>query len=65
MIANLASRNVDPTRFPDMTYPMILAILTDGKPDRLDRDHDRARKVMADLKAGRLAGVPPRPIADT
>lgn len=60
-IFKLAMRNVDPTRFGDLTYPMILTILNDGEPDKDEREHDRARRVMADLKAGRLAGIPPRP----
>lgn len=54
-IFKLAMRNVDPTRFGDLTYPMILTILNDGEPDRPEHEHDRARKVLADFKAGKLA----------
>jgi hypothetical protein len=46
-------RGVDPTRFPDMIWPMIVCILTDDDADEKGDVAARAKRVLADFKAGR------------
>jgi hypothetical protein len=46
-------KGVDPTRFPDMIWPMIVCILTDDDEDKADTLAARAKKVMADFKGGK------------
>lgn len=54
MIACLVSRQVDPTRLGDMTYPLLMAALSDGKESEKAQREARARKVVADFRSGRL-----------
>jgi hypothetical protein len=54
VIACLVSRQVDPTRLGDMTFPMLKAILSDGKWSEKAQKEAHARKVVADFREGRL-----------
>jgi hypothetical protein len=53
IIRALVKRGVDPTQFPDMTYPMIMCILTDDDQDKEETMASRAKRVMKDFKGGK------------
>jgi hypothetical protein len=54
VIACLVSRQVDPTRLGDMTFPMLEAILADGKGSEKAQREARARRVVSDFRSGKL-----------
>lgn len=45
---------VDPSRFGDLTYPDVVALLTKGNPDRLHKEYWQAKKILADHASGLL-----------
>lgn len=54
IVARLNERGVGPIAFGDLTYPQLIAILTDGKSGEAD-EGDKTRSVLADFKAGRIS----------
>jgi hypothetical protein len=54
VIARLAEKGLDPTRFGDLTYPLAIAILTDGKAGEEADARVRARKALHDFRTGKI-----------
>lgn len=52
---HLVELGLDPTRFGELTYPQLVALLTRGKPRAMEQQLWQARKAMADVLSGRLA----------
>jgi hypothetical protein len=45
---------MDPTRFGEWTYPMILCAISRGQSGKADADEDRARRVLKDFRSGAI-----------
>jgi hypothetical protein len=58
VIARLTALGVDPTGFGDLTFPLMLAILTGGQADRPD-EGARARQILRDFKLGKYRDPTP------
>lgn len=50
----LDQHGVDPVDFGAWTYPVMVAVLTRGQPEKMAKERWHAKAVLADFAAGKL-----------